>query len=133
MRSLVKALMVGAAAALFLAGGASRALAEDEIKADVPFKFVAEGKTYDAGSYDLRILNNDELVEVRGPSKIAGVVPVMTRLSDTGGGEPRLVFDKVGDTYYLSEVWLSHADGFLTYAAKGPHTHHVVHLHLRKR
>jgi hypothetical protein len=32
----------------------------------------------------------------------------------------------VGDTYYLSEVWLLEKDGYLVRATKESHTHHTV-------
>jgi hypothetical protein len=36
------------------------------------------------------------------------------------------VFDVVGDSYILSEIWLPAGDGYLVAATKGPHTHKTV-------
>ncbi len=47
--------------------------------------------------------------------------------------DAHLVFDKVGDTYYLSEVWMPGEDGFLLYAAKGKHTHTLIKFHKKAK
>jgi hypothetical protein len=63
------------------------------------------------------------------PAKGAEVfVPVLTLLSRRGAAleEPELVFDQVGNTYFLSEVWMPEYDGFLVRATKGAHQHNVI-------
>jgi hypothetical protein len=50
---------------------------------------------------------------------------VLTRIAepDPPASEAKVVFDKVGDVYYLSEVWMPGSDGFLLMATKEKHTH----------
>jgi hypothetical protein len=103
--------------------------AQDAATADVGFKFVAAGKAMPAGKYDLRI-NGDRtgftlVPAANGPSVM---LVAITRLGapEIMNADTRFVFDKVGDAYYLSEVWLPGEDGYLFYAAKEKHTHQVI-------
>ena len=130
MRSILKVSVILAAIALCLGGG-SRAFAQQSVTATVPFDFVVSGTTHTAGTYDLRLTNNDQTFEFKGPSRNGGFAEVMTRIAgpEIHGSEGRLVFDHVGGLYYLSEVWLPDQEGFLLYAVKEPHTHHAVKLH----
>lgn len=116
--------------AIAFVAGPALAGSLDEVVANIPFKFVAAGKLQDAGAYALRIDVEQETVELVPPKGSGEVMPVVTRLAAPEGlkREGRLVFDKVGDTYTLSEVWLTGADGFLMHATKGPHTHHTTPL-----
>lgn len=112
--------------------GTTRVFAQEVLDADVPFKFVASGKTYEPGKYELRVSDGLADVEILGPSKSSGVISVMTRLSPArGANDSRLVFDKIGETYHLSEMWLPSQDGFLLWATKEKHTHHEVKLNKR--
>jgi hypothetical protein len=114
---------------LVLAVGPATAYAQDTLVVNVPFPFIAAGTTHAAGEYRLKV--SDSRAEltitpvVKGPATVA---LVMTRLSVISSPEQadRAVFDKVGNLYYLSELWLPGQDGFLFHAAKEPHTHHVV-------
>lgn len=95
----------------------------------VTFPFVAEGKTMPPGHYELRISRDESTATLLPEGGDGGVIlPVVTRLaaSDSPIKETRIVFDKVGDTRYLSEAWLPGEDGYLFYAAKVKHTHEVV-------
>ena len=42
--------------------------------------------------------------------------------------EGRLIFDKIGDTNYLAELWLPDQDGFVLHATNEPRTHTSVKL-----
>ena len=57
----------------------------------------------------------------------------MTRLSGeihTTPQDAHLVFDKVGDTYLLSELWIPGKDGYLPQITKGAHEHIVLNIKL---
>jgi hypothetical protein len=134
MRSIfTKALLMAAVVALV--GATSRASAQGILQANIPFKFTVSGKTHDAGKYECRVLDDDQTLEFTGPAKAGGFVQVMTRLAapEASLADGRLVFDKVGDTYFLSEMWLPGQDGFLVHAARERHTHHVVKLQKHER
>ena len=115
-----------AAMGLILAVGPGVASAQETLSVNIPFAFIVNGKTNDAGEYALRV--NDTQTEVwLTPSKGTGAPAlVLTRLAATDPAASRVVFDKLGNTYYLSEVWLPGSDGYLVNSPKEPHTHHVV-------
>lgn len=119
---------------LALAVGPAVAYAQEEVVANIPFSFIASGKTHQPGEYQLRV-SEDRMQLTLTPSKgTANVVLVMTRLSVPvpPPAADRVVFDKAGDRYYLSELWLPGEDGFLLFATKEPHTHHTLSLLRRK-
>jgi hypothetical protein len=119
-----------AAVGLVLAASPAVTYAQEALVANVPFPFIAAGRTHDAGEYRLAVSENKEeltLTPMKGPATIA---LVQSRLAVINSPEQadRVVFDKVGNTYYLSELWLPGQDGFLMYAAKEAHTHHMVKI-----
>jgi len=105
--------------------GVSVAHAETEVVSNVPFAFKVGKATLPAGEYTLRTNGADltvQLTPAHGKSVVA--------LAETRLGAPkrpldegRLVFDKLGDTYYLSELWAPGDDGFLLHLTKEKHTH----------
>jgi hypothetical protein len=122
--------LLAATIALLIAAGPAVAYAQELVVANVPFKFFSSGKTHDPGEYQLRV-SEDEMSWTLTPAKGAPVVAtVVTRLAshEAASSGDRLVFDKVGDTYYLSEVWPSREDGYLLHVTKEKHTHHVIKL-----
>ena len=142
MRAVTKTAVVLAAFVACVGSAGSRALAQnlvgDRIVADVPFKFIASGKTYDAGKYEMKLLSEQQAVELRGPvgtkrgpAEPKSVLQVMTRLPGANSpvADSQLVFDKVGGTYYLAEMWMPGEDGFVFFEAKAPHAHSTVKLH----
>jgi hypothetical protein len=111
-----------------LAAGSSLAYAQEEVTAEVPFKFMAANKTFEPGKYDLRISDDRNEVTLVTPKGTSELMLVQTRLAapETPLSDGKLVFDKVGETYYLSEVWLPGMDGFLVHSTREKHTHHII-------
>jgi hypothetical protein len=107
-----------------LVAGTAVAYAQEAITINPPFAFKAGATTYQAGKYELSITNEQTILMVNGP-KAGSSVAVVTRLSDAEppATEGKVIFDKVGDLYYLSEVWIPGFDGFLVNAIKEKHTH----------
>lgn len=103
--------------------------AADVVIANVPFAFKAGAKSLPAGEYEFVLHPNDEIVAVssttnpKGPSSMVGIV---TMLASAGSPDARVVFDKVGGQYILSEVWQPEGEGVLVQATKGKHEHHVL-------
>ena len=103
---------------LTLVFGAVAAQAQVEsdvtIEANIPHAFVVEKTTLPAGKYMIKVAdpNGDlSVMEIRSANGHTAVA------FETEGAQPRqapnkteLVFDKVGDTYFLSEVLVSGDD-----------------------
>jgi hypothetical protein len=127
MRKQVLAAVVVAVFALGLAG--SLAWAAGAASVNIPFSFIVKDKEMPAGRYEIRTFGEDEtklaVRSTEGGGQI--LVQVIERLADTGGKEPKLVFDKMQDgKSYLSEVHMPSQDGFLVGVAKGRETHVIV-------
>jgi hypothetical protein len=96
------------------------------VTAKIDFPFMAAEKTLPAGTYVFELQPSGDVFRVlrENESILANVV---TRL----GKEPaqkgaHLVFDKLGEDYLLSEIWIPNEDGFLLLATKGVHTHKTL-------
>jgi hypothetical protein len=98
--------------ALLTAAGAicanAQALEEGSIEADVPFAFIVGEKAFPAGKYTLRRADatNPGVLEI---SNDKGRGTIFFEAQPARASEyPRqtnLVFDKIGDEYFLSEIW----------------------------
>jgi hypothetical protein len=56
-------------------------------------------------------------------------VPIVTRLAAGMHTTPKnshVVFDKIGDIRYLSELWTPGVDGFMLGSPKGKHEHEII-------
>jgi hypothetical protein len=127
MRKQVLAAVVVGVFTLGLAG--SLAWAAGAVSVDIPFSFIVKDKEMPAGRYEIRAEGNDEsklaIKSVAGGGTV--VVLVVERLADTGGKEPKVVFDKLANgKSYLSEVHMPGQDGYLVGIAKGRETHVTV-------
>jgi len=92
--------------------------------ADIPFSFMAGGKTLPAGQYQFAEGSLGKEMVIRGQNVKADVfAPVVTRLGERPGDQAEVVFDKVDNTYYFSEVHVPGMDGYLFQGASGKHTH----------
>lgn len=90
----------------------SPALAEDLV-AEVPFEFVVSGKTFQPGTYridvgsgvaDAPVLAIQTATENDEELRFRKVLTSTTIPLDQAEGQPRLVFKKVGDTFFLEKV-----------------------------
>ena len=98
----------------------------------VGFEFMVGDKTMPAGSYRITPTGTDAM-QVRiepaagGPGAVATVI---TRLAQRGksssGPNASLVFDKVGNSNILSEIWTPGQDGFLVSASAAREQHTVI-------
>jgi hypothetical protein len=140
-RALVGAAVVAAAA---LVAGPGQAFAQEASPAgefvqphtvNVAFPFVIANQTLPAGKYTIEQPTRELLIFQEEQKKAPRVeAKVITRLAAQQPPitEPKLIFDKVGNTYYLSEVWFRGADGFLLYGAQEAHTHHFARAEKKK-
>lgn len=101
------------------------------IKAMIDFQFTAGGQVLPAGEYEFKRDTTAPMFRVQGEGKNFVMAPVITRLAGAMHTTPQdahIVFDKIGDTYLLSEIWIPGEDGFMLLATKGPHEHKVVNV-----
>jgi hypothetical protein len=80
------------------------------IEANVPFSFVVGKTTLPAGKYEIKGIDaTPGVLELRANGR--KTINFETEAAQTRDGEPatktELVFDKVGDKYFLSQVWVA--------------------------
>jgi hypothetical protein len=91
--------------ALFMAAAAHAQ--QTNVKATVPFDFVLDNHVYPAGEYSVKTIGNSEKTLRIDSSKQAVSSMVLSNAcvqlepSDT----TKLVFHRVGDTYFLFQIW----------------------------
>jgi hypothetical protein len=106
------------------------AYAQTTVKAQITFPFTVEGKALPAGQYVFTLQESGDVFRVAGEGKDV-MANVITRLGGDMRSAPKgthLVFDKVGELYLLSEIWVPGTDGYLLLATKGLHAHKTVNL-----
>ncbi|HTQ98082.1 MAG TPA: hypothetical protein VMH89_14825 [Candidatus Acidoferrum sp.] len=100
----IRYLVLAAVAVLFATAAQAQ---EFGVKATIPFAFVANNHTYPAGSYVLANLrSSSDLLLMRGTGEIKSTVTLMPHQCVSMKIEgSKLVFHRVGDTYFLYRVW----------------------------
>ncbi|HET6962723.1 MAG TPA: hypothetical protein VFJ27_09515 [Terriglobia bacterium] len=94
---------------IFLTAGS--AYAQTSVKADIPFAFTVSGKSLLAGSYTVSqygtAIQALLIQELKNPE---GQAYVLTSAVETDPGkpleQPRLVFRRYGEQYFLGQVWM---------------------------
>jgi hypothetical protein len=129
VRSLHAWSIAGFATAVLLTsivGLGTPASAQSLAQANIDFSFVAAGKEFPAGMYDLRVSSDKVVLEKHGGGGTV-MMPVITRLGrhDTDNGV-ELIFDKVDGRLCMSEVWVGTSDGYLVLNTPGDHEHRVL-------
>jgi hypothetical protein len=73
------------------------------MSANVPFAFSVNGKELPAGAYEVRdVGDRATMIETKdGNAKVLGIY----QYAGPSKGETKLVFHKVGDRYFLAEIW----------------------------
>ena len=78
------------------------------LTANIPFEFSAGDKTLPAGAYSVMSTSTPNLIQVRNVETHASML-ALTGSLDSGvlsrAGAPRLVFNRYGDHYVLSQIW----------------------------
>ncbi len=124
-------LTAAGACVVAVALASSLAWAGNAAKVDIPFSFVVrdvvKDNTMPAGGYEIRpdTASTTRLVIRSNDGTHSMVVSVIERLAATGATQPKIIFDKIGNTNYLSEIHIPGEDGYLVFVAKGheKHTH----------
>jgi hypothetical protein len=111
--------------AVVLAAGASLAYAQNALVMDTTFAFSLGRTVYQPGKYELRPNSDESNFQILPAKGAASFAAVVTRLEkpEPASSEAKVVFDKVGDAYFLSEIWIPGSDGYLMHVTKEKHTH----------
>jgi len=100
--------------------------------AKIPFQFTVERISLPAGEYDFIPNADNRSIRVvpvgKGQAADALVVTRMAAAMHTTPKDAHIVFDKVGETYILSEIRFPESDGFLLHATKEKHEHKVLSI-----
>jgi hypothetical protein len=84
---------------------ATGAYAQSYAKANVPFAFNIGAKQLPAGTYEIRVLSQSpNLIMIRNPETTAAALSI-ARSEGPRDTESKLVFDRIGTQYFLTEVW----------------------------
>lgn len=128
-----RVLLAAVAVALLLIVGGN-AYAQDVASFNVPFKFNIGKTILNPGKYQVTVGADEATITVTPEKGKATIAPAITRLAQHQVmPDAKLVFDKVGEEYALSEVWLPTEDGYLVHDTRVPHKHHVLAAEAKKK
>ena len=97
------------------------------VQADIPVPFTAGTKALPPGTYSFTIADSGDMLAITPPAGHGFRLPVLTRLHGSGiTNEGALVFDRVGNVRYLSEVWIIGQDGLQVSTTNEKHIHEMV-------
>ena len=99
----------------------------------VTFPFQVADKILPAGVYSIEQPSADVLV-LRSAKGDVVQMPVILRVAKLSPPltESKVIFDKFGDSFYISEIWVPDRDGFVVGGTKEVHTHHAVKIYKKK-
>lgn len=85
---------------------AGRAQTVDQVNVNIPYEFVAAGKTLPAGTYRIRRVSDGDVAELSLTSfeNRAGVLLVASEVSPASQGKPTLSFPYDGSQRILSKI-----------------------------
>ena len=79
--------------------------AQSRVQANVPFAFTSQDKAMPAGNYEIIALN-DQVLEVWNLDAQRGrVLLKQIAVQSSQAQDPKLVFHKYGNRYFLSQIW----------------------------
>jgi hypothetical protein len=98
---------------------ATGAYAQSYAKANVPFAFNVGSKQLPAGTYEIKVLSRGpNVIRIRNTETTA-VALLIARSESPRTTESKLVFDRVGNQCFLTEVWDgSGAEGMIVPTSK---------------
>jgi hypothetical protein len=110
MACLLVLLGISAAAAAFSPGSTS-------LRIKIPFDFTAGNQMLPAGVYNVSSLGTDlSMLQIKNQNLHRGIAIVRTVSKEANDHNPdsRLVFNRYGDQYFLSQVWSAGQTGAYT-------------------
>ena len=88
-----------------LAAGA-KAETHREIIVKIPYEFMVGGRTLPPGTYTVGRLSDDRLAGliISGYEQRSGVLVLANHFESRSADDPKILFERVGDMYYLSSI-----------------------------
>jgi hypothetical protein len=118
---------------LGLAVASAHAQAPSKVEVNIPFEFSAGKTTLPAGVYSIKRMsgNNVTLRSANGKSSVILNAPVTDTSIDPNAVE-RLVFERYGDQFALSQIWLTADTGRQVWTNKKGAKSERIEIALRK-
>ncbi len=93
------------ASALFLTATSAQAQ-QTYVKANIPFDFTVGGRAFPAGDYTVKSMSQNGVMRIDNDQESAkGVALSNACTSSTLASTTKLVFHRLGDHYFLYQVW----------------------------
>lgn len=110
------------------------AQAPSKVEVNIPFEFSAGKTTLPAGVYSIKRMsgNNVALRSEDGQSSVILHAPVTENSSDPNAVE-RIVFDRFGEQYVVSQIWLTADTGRQVWTNKKGHKSERIEIALRRK
>ena len=104
--------------AITIATPAVHAQSQKMLTADVPFAFAIESKQMPAGAYEVSKVG-DRATLIETADRHNQYLGIYQYAESTKSSETKLVFDKIGDHYFLRQIWSSNSgQGYQVPASK---------------
>ena len=116
---------------LAVTSGYGQPVHQSSITVKIDFPFNVSGKVLPAGVYEFVRDDRAGVFRVTGEGKHQTLAPILTRIAGethTSPQDAHLMFDVVGDTNLLSEIWIPGDDGYVMLATKEKHGHKVINV-----
>lgn len=107
MKKLFSVVGIGSVLILLVAAVAQAQMPGTAIRASIPFDFIVRGRTLPAGHYEIRRVGDEPtglLIRNIDDKHDHALFETETVYMRGVSGKNELVFNRYGDTYYLSEV-----------------------------
>jgi hypothetical protein len=114
-RNLITILSLVVMSMMFNATGA---YAQSFAKADVPFAFDVGAAQLPAGTYEIKALSQSGNQIMIQNSKTNASAVSIARRDGSRNTESKLVFDRIGNQYFLSAVWKDSGAGMIVPTSK---------------
>ncbi len=119
MKNRVLSALAFASLLVILASSSAQAQIPTKLVVSVPFDFTVGKTTLKAGTYSIKKFNGSALLIKNGHATTAVLVSAPLAIASEGArASERLVFNRYGDNYFLTQVWLSVGSGLQIYPTK---------------
>jgi hypothetical protein len=103
----LRAILMAAAIATTFLASTRVASAQQQVVATIPFAFAAGAANLPAGDYNVKVTEANGMLRLTNLDnpKISAFVPANPAVSSGIQDQSKLIFNRYGDRYFLSQVW----------------------------